>query len=360
LKKIPASITEKLSKRKVDGTYRTLAIVENKIDFFSNDYLGMSKIETKTTQRHGSTGSRLISGNLAYTEQLEKELAAFFGKESALLYNSGYDANLGFFSCIPLKGDTIFYDEFVHASIRDGIQLSFAKSYSFKHNDIDDLKKKIAFAEGTVYVVVESIYSMDGDAAPIEKLIAITEEINGFLIVDEAHSAGIFGEKGQGLVSEKKLDDFIFAKLITFGKAFGSHGAIWLCDNITRNYLINFSRAFIYTTALPPITQERIREAVFTVSEMHTERQQLFKNITLFREIAKNKDGILINSTSPIQSLLIKGNSAAKNKAHHLLNNGFNVKAILSPTVAKEKERIRICLHSYNTENEIRNLLNCI
>lgn len=334
-----------LNKRKEEGLLRTLSSFDGLEDFYSNDYLGLSKLKFETTHREGSTGSRLISGNSTYTEEVEKELATFYQQEAGLVFNSGYDSNLGLFSCIPQKGDTIIYDQLIHASVRDGIRLSLAKAYSFEHNSLEDLELKILRAKGNVFVAIESIYSMDGDTSPLKEVAKLCQKYNAHLIVDEAHSGGIYGKQGEGLVSELNLDNLVFAKLITFGKAYGSHGAIVLGSNDLRNFLINFARSFVYTTAIPPSAIERIKSAV-DYSKDCEERAQLWNNIEAYKNYAEI-NGLTFNH-SPIQTILCSSNEDALNKAEKLKEKGLAVKAILSPTVPKGQERIRICLHSFN------------
>lgn len=355
--KLPERLIEKLQERKEDNSFRSLHIYPDGVDFFSNDYLGAAKLVSTREGKEGSTGSRLISGNSERTLAIEAELAAFFESPSALFFNSGYDANLGFFSCVPQKGDTVIYDQLVHASIRDGIRMGVARSYSFAHNDINELKKKIARAAGNVYVVVESLYSMDGDQADLIAISAICEESGAYLVVDEAHSGGVYGEEGKGMVHAAGLQEKVFARLITFGKAYGSHGAIVLGRRELKDFLVNFSRPLIYTTALSPLLQERLADVVAQVAKMNEERQKLFENIQLFRAEAKAHNLDLIASESAIQAVLISGNDKALNCAKILNKEGYNVKAILSPTVPKGEERIRICLHSFNSAIEIRGLI---
>ena len=355
--KLPKQLIEKLQERKEDNSFRSLHIYPDGVDFFSNDYLGAAKRISTRVGKEGSTGSRLISGNSERTLAIEAELATFFDSPSALFFNSGYDANLGFFSCVPQKGDTVIYDQLVHASIRDGIRMGVARSYSFAHNNITELKKKITRAEGNVYVVVESLYSMDGDQADLIAISAICEEVGAYLVVDEAHSGGVYGEKGKGMVYAEGLQQKVFARLITFGKAYGSHGAIVLGGDELKDFLVNFSRPLIYTTALSPLLQERLVDVVGQVAKMDKERQKLFENIQLFRAEARAHNLALIDSESAIQAILISGNTKALNCAKILNNKGYNVKAILSPTVPKGEERIRICLHSFNSEADIRGLI---
>lgn len=357
--KIPENLQLKLQERASDDSLRTLMLQGEKVDFFSNDYLGVAQLIFEGEEFSGSTGSRLISGNSESAEQVEAFLASFFQQESALLFNSGYDANLGFFAAVPQKQDTVLYDKLIHASVRDGMRLGGAKKFSFAHNDLEDLKKKAQQASGDVYVVVESIYSMDGDAAPLQEIAELCEELGAYLIVDEAHAAGVFGAQGAGLVTHLGLDEKVFAKLITFGKAYGSHGAVFLGSKELRDYLINFARPLIYSTALSPHAHNRILKAVQTVAELTKERHQLHRNIELFKT-GLNDDIQLMESESPIQSLVIPGTTAAKKMANVIQEAGFAVKAILAPTVPEGTERIRVCIHSFNSEKEIHQLTKVI
>lgn len=354
------SLSEKLKKREAQGLLRSLKTYDGLIDFFSNDYLGFSKknfnfIANDDSSSNGSTGSRLISGNSAFVESLEKEISNFLDAEAGLIFNSGYDANLGLFSCIADKEDTIIYDEYIHASVRDGIRLGKANAFSFKHNDCDDLLKKINHASGKIIVAVESAYSMDGDIAPLNQMVSICEKHNASLIVDEAHSIGIHGKNGQGLVHELGLQESIFARVSTFGKALGSHGAIVLGSDELRNYLINFARSFIYSTALPFHSLKIIQKAFEELKNSQQEKEQLFKNISHFHSLFNDVKGISKNQ-HPIQSLMVVGNENTVALANKIVDCGFAVKAILSPTVPKETERIRINVHAYNTFEEINAL----
>lgn len=358
--KTPERILKKLSERVEQNSLRSLSTFSEGIDFYSNDYLGYAKIRFESNYLEGSTGSRLISGNSELTNQLEVELASFFKQDAGLVFNSGYDANLGLLSCVPQRGDTILYDALCHASIRDGIQLSFAHSFAFRHNELENLKKRLIEAKGTVYVVVESIYSMDGDQAPLVELVELCQQFVAFLIVDEAHAGGVYGSHGQGLVTELGLDFGVFAKIITFGKAYGSHGACVLGSADLKSYLINFSRPFIYTTAIPPTTQARILAIVRHTQADTQSRTTLFKNIQFFKSLVTEHKLPFLESNSAIQGILIPGNDKIKEKANQLIEKGFLVKPILSPTVEKGKERLRICLHSFNTEHEITSLIQAL
>lgn len=331
---------------------RSLLSFDNHIDFWSNDYLGLARIP-HNLELTGSTGSRLISGNSKVVEAIEKQVATHFESEAALIFNSGYDANLGLFSSLPQKGDTIIYDEFVHASVRDGIRLSFANSFSFRHNDVEDLKKKLQKAEGTVFVAVESLYSMDGDIAPLVEINCLCKEQNALLIVDEAHSGGVFGKEGKGLCQELGIADSVFIRLFTFGKAYGAHGAAVCCSDEVRQFLINFARSFIYTTALPESMYQHILHQI-EESKQDILRKKLQTNIAHF---SGKIQSALSATNSPIQIIEFSDLETCKLKAEQLQEAGFAVKAILPPTVPMGSQRLRICIHSFNTKEEIDRLI---
>lgn len=357
-----------LEKRKLENSHRSLSTSNQLVDFSSNDYLGLAckfklrdHIELFNSIDNqfiiGSTGSRLLRGNHSYFEELENKIAQFHKAEAGLIFNSGYNANIGLFSSVPQREDTIIYDELVHASIRDGIRLSLAKPYSFKHNDLNDLESKLKIAKGTVFIAIESVYSMDGDFSPIVEIVKLCEQHNSYLIVDEAHATGIFGEKGEGRVVELGLQEKVFSRVHTFGKALGCHGAIVLGGKVLRDYLINFSRAFIYTTALPFFNLITINYAYDILSKSNYKLFKTSKLINLFKDIVKDK---AISSNSPIQCVVIPGNAEVKKLANEIQNSGFDVRAILSPTVQKGKERLRICIHAFNTEDEVKSLSNIL
>lgn len=351
---------QKLKLRKQEGTLRSLLSNDSGIDFWSNDYLGYARIPFSGSESGGSTGSRLISGNSVFTEQVEQELADFFKGETALLFNSGYDANLGLLSCIPQKNDIVIYDEHIHASMRDGIRLSFAKSYGFQHNSLEDLEKKLQIkpsGNGIKFVCIESLYSMGGDVSPLLKIIELCEKHEAHLIVDEAHSGGIYGETGEGFSAAFGFENRIFARIFTFGKAFGCHGAAVIGSKQLRAYLINYSRSFIYTTALPKSSvahiRENIRKSVFSEN-----RKQLFLNIRYFRNLVDEYTIPSVSeANSPIQMIRIGNRIETEQKAAFLRKNGFLVKAIVSPTVKQGEEAIRICIHAFNTNEEMNQLV---
>lgn len=359
-------IQQRLQARHETGAYRQLQVENNLVDFCSNDYLGFARsehltkaihaeIEQHTLVLNGSTGSRLLSGNTSYAEQLEEHIAAFHSAEAGLLFNSGYDANLGLLSSVPQRGDTVIHDELIHASIIDGIRLSNAKRYSFKHNDLNSLERKLKHTQGICYVVIESVYSMDGDLAPLLEMALLVQKYNANLIVDEAHAFGVFG---RGLINRLRLEDKVFARVITFGKALGCHGAIVLGSQVLRQYLINFARPFIYTTAAPLHQLAAIK----TAYQLMDKSEDLIYNLQSKIRLYKNLMETYFQDTdvSAIQTLVIGGNDSTKRLAKQIQEGGFDVRAILNPTVAEGQERLRICLHIYNSDDEITNLTNLI
>ncbi len=369
---IPKKLQDKLETRASSNALRTLPQDLGTVDFSSNDYLGFARSEELYEQSHqylrakglqvnGAGGSRLLSGNHPLFDVVEQELCAIYKSDSSLVYNSGYAANIGLFSTVPQRGDHIFYDEFIHASIRDGIALSYAKSYKFKHNDLGDLEEKFKnLPKASIgYCVTESVFSMDGDSPDIAALVKLCDQYQVALIIDEAHAVGVLGNQGQGLISELGLEQHVFARIHTFGKAFGCHGAAILGSQELKTYLLNFSRSFIYTTGLPPhalatiyCSLNRLRQAAG-----ENELRKLHDYIAHFKSEIIRCNLKFILSDSAIQSCVFAGNNNVKKVAASLHDLGYNVKPILAPTVPSGQERLRFCLHSYNSKEEITDVL---
>lgn len=373
MKNFPKALALKLQQREANYALRELPFSKDSIDFASNDYLGFAKNETIFNETHeylvqnnlkenGATGSRLISGNHSIYTTIENFIAKFHEVPAALIFNSGYDANVGFFSSVPQRNDVILYDELCHASIRDGIAMSNAKSYKFQHNDLEDLEsiiKRYNTEPVEVYVVTESVFSMDGDCPNLEELVSISKKYNCHLVIDEAHALGVFGESGEGLVQSLGFQNDVFARIITFGKGLGCHGAAVLGSDELKSYLVNFARSFIYTTGLSPHSVATIFIAYQQLQKGKVAMQKLKQNIQYFNQV-KAQNGLkslFVYSKSAIQCAIIPGNEKVKSIAANLQENGFDVKAILSPTVPEGQERLRFCLHSYNSEEEIFNVL---
>jgi len=371
-----ATLRQALQKRSSEGNLRSLTLQEPGIDFYSNDYLGLSRseeldgrIQQLRAQHqllpHGSTGSRLISGNSRLAEELEQQLADFHGAEAALLFGSGYVANSGLIASVAGIGDSLILDELIHASSVDGARLSKANKLIFSHNDLDDLRQKLDSArdtspEGSTFVVIESLYSMDGDFSPLDDVVSLCGEFGAALIVDEAHSNGITGLHGSGSVAEHGLTGGVFARVHTFGKGLGLHGAVVLGSKTLKEYLVNFCRPFIFSTAPSGDSLMSIRAAYDFLPELDPQREQLFSLVRRFRELIADSSHNWLDSESWIQSLMIPGSQAAVRAAQRLQDQGFLVKAIRAPSVPEGAERIRICLHSSNTVSEVEALFEAL
>ena len=381
---LPKKLQEKLNQRRETNALRQLKTLDVElVDFSSNDYLGFSKNSTifsrageilkeHNLEQNGAAGSRLLSGNHKLYELTERFIAKTHKVAAALIFNSGYDANVGFFGSVPQRGDVILYDEFIHASIRDGIQMSHAKAYKFKHNDLEDLERLLAKQDEmlkhvqhdayAIYVVTESVFSMDGDSPDLLKLVELCEQFSAQIFIDEAHAIGVFGT---GIIDDLGLGNRV-SRLVTFGKAMGCHGAAILGSETLKSYLVNFARSLIYTTALPPHSVATIlasyQHAVSDSKLPNSALKKLRENIQFFQaEIKKQQlQEFFIKSDSAIHCAILPGNARVKQISTEFLEAGFDVKAILSPTVPTGQERLRICLHSYNSQNEIKTLLSLL
>lgn len=392
------AISNTLDKRRSQSTIRQLTTnPPNSADFSSNDFLSLAssaelrqlflkEIQDGTSSSIlGSGGSRLLDGNSTDAERLERDLASFHNAEAGLLCNSGFDANVGLFSSLPQPGDVIVYDEFIHASVHDGMRLSRAgKCLSFVHNDMAALRSILklclnedeAIREGrrNVFVAVETVYSMDGDIAPLKEVVKLVKTMfpqgNGHLIVDEAHSTGIFGRNGRGLVSELGLEREVTVRLHTFGKALACNGAILLCSPLIRQYLINYARPLIYTTfmshpALAAIkasysflvqgkTEPLAHKLKTLIRLLHDQLLELQQSLQLSPKDAHLLRVPEVCPQSPIFSVL---SSEPKALAAYSQSHGFVVRGIVPPTVPTGTERIRVCLHAGNTPQEIEALV---
>ena len=373
MRTFPNKLSDKLQNRMTSKALRTLGGVTSGVDFSSNDYLGFASSENifnrtsvllreRGIRENGATGSRLLSGNSDLHTETEAYIAKFHNTPAALLFNSGYNANIGFFSSVPQRGDIVLYDALCHASIRDGIGMGNAKAFKFQHNDLESLTKlveKYCQENCDVYVVTEAVFSMDGDQAPLREIVTICKKYECHFVVDEAHALGIFGEYGRGLVQELGIEDDVFARVVTFGKALGCHGAAILGSETLISYLINFSRSFIYTTGPSPHSVATILAAYQELPTNPKHKQKLHINIAILQLDIKLKglSSYFIPSTSAIHCCVIPGNKEVKDISEKLMELGLDVRPIMAPTVPSGSERLRICLHSYNTEVQIKELV---
>ena len=368
---LPPALLTRLAARAAAGALRQLPPPEAKlIDFASNDYLGVvaagqlaaavhARLLTGGPLAPGATGSRLLTGNSAAAEALEARVAAYHHAEAALLLQSGYAANLAFFGAVPQRGDTVLYDEAVHASVRDGLRLGLAKALAFRHHNVADLERKLRFARGTVFVAVESRYSMNGQAAPLPELAAVCQRHGLFLVVDEAHTTGVSGPGGAGRVVELGLEEAVFARLLTFGKAVGAAGAAWVGPAALRAYLVNFGRAFIYSTGPMPAQVLTLDAAYNLLPTLDAARAQL---AVVSAELAAGLATVpglqpggtgaeLVHAAIPHDQTRVRALAEAARAA------GFDARPIFAPTVAPGTARLRLIAHAHNTVAEVAGLV---
>lgn len=394
------AISQKLEARRSKGALRKLrGRNAEAVDFSSNDFLSLSSsselrhkvlrtIQAEHQQARslfGSGSSRLLGGNSTYAEDLERDIAAFHNAPAGLFCNSGFDANVGLFAALPQPKDVIIYDELIHASVHDGMRLSrAAKRMAFRHNDVSSLREalrsciqdnaKLKDGASSVFVAVESVYSMDGDLAPLQEIRLAFDELlpqrNGHLIVDEAHATGIVGPQGRGLVSELGLEDAVTVRLHTFGKAMACSGAIMLCSPTIREYLINYARPLIYTTSAPFASLAAIRasytflqqgKAEPLVHHLHTLIDTFHLSLLRLSERLQLPDEhqhlLRVSGgrpRSPIFSIMC---SRSQELAAHCRQNSFLVYGVVAPTVPRGQERLRVCLHAGNTVQEVEGLV---
>lgn len=357
---LPDGALRKLQERKDNHSFRSLRHFQGMIDLSSNDYLGFATHPDilHATQaalvkfgRLGSGGSRLLTGNHPVFEQLETEIAKFHDSDTALFFGSGYEANSGLISAVCRKGDVILYDAFCHASIREGVRLSLAASYSYQHNDLTELETQLNKYSGNIYVITESIFSMDGDICPLEAIVQLCKKYGARLIIDEAHATGVLGPKGGGLVQLFGLQKDIFARVHTFGKGIGASGAAVLGSHDLRDYLINFCRPFIYTTAPNLAAAAAVQAAYRQLSNDSPEWHQLQKLMQQADQIPSSFQ--IRGAGTAIRTVIIPGNEKVRKVANEIQEAGFLVLPVLAPTVSEGSERLRICLHAFNTVEEL-------
>ncbi|PDQ18012.1 8-amino-7-oxononanoate synthase [Mesorhizobium sanjuanii] len=326
------------------------------LDFSSNDYLGLAASKrlgeavAAAIARGtpvGATGSRLLRGNSPEHEALEADAAAFFGAERALFFGSGYIANFALLTTLPQKGDLLILDELAHASMHEGARAGRAEFKLAAHNDIDAVEDAITRwrAEGgmgRIWIAVESLYSMDGDRAPMARLIALADRHEAFLVVDEAHATGIWGPDGRGLAAAFEGRDNIVA-LHTCGKALGASGALVTGPQTLCDYLVNRCRPFIYATAPSPLMAVAVREALAMLSDEPMRRVQLHERVALAGRQLAERCGV-VPSGSQIQPFVIGDNRRTMAVAAALQTRGFDIRGIRPPTVPEGTSRLRISL----------------
>lgn len=345
-----------LDRRSKQGNLRVLRDTYYPIDFCSNDYLGFARKKLGCSEISGATGSRLISGHKKCFSDFENQLAVDYSMPAALFYNSGYNANLGL-ACLFGPNDILILDEHAHASLKAGAKTSQSKTFLFKHNNLEHLETRLQSLSEKAdqcYVIVESVYSMDGDFAPLPDICQLAKKYKARVIVDEAHAVGVFGPKGMGRTSHYRLDKEVFIKTVTFGKSYGLYGAALLCSEEVKEYLINFSLPLIYTTALPPQLAEAVHKRHVEVRHDQLGREQVFQLINHVNKKYNQK------IQSPIFPVVIGDVAKVKKICAEINQKGIGVVPIYSPTVRRGTERIRVCLHSFNKEEEVDQLFDVL
>jgi 8-amino-7-oxononanoate synthase len=338
-------------------------------NFCSNDYLGLSEhpglreAVTRAAQnapRVGGTGSRLLSGQTEDWTKLEEEFAQFAGTEAALFFGSGYAANMGLLGALVGPDDVVYSDVLNHASLIDGMRLSGARKVIYPHLDLGALEESLRQDAGAAWrrlIITESVFSMNGDIAPLKEMAALAGKYGAAMVVDEAHATGVHGPEGRGLVVGNRIWQHVLATIHTCGKALGSLGALVCGPTVLREHLINHARTFIYSTALPPYFVAQIRTALHLATGMESERQGLLmRAASMTREL--RKEGFdTAGSASQIVPVVLGGNEATLKAAAHLQHEGFAVRAIRPPTVPPDGARLRLSLTTQIAEGELRRLV---
>ncbi|MCZ7449803.1 8-amino-7-oxononanoate synthase [Agrobacterium rhizogenes] len=335
------------------------------IDFTSNDYLGLAEAPRLKAAIAdalgkgvpvGSGGSRLLRGNHPEHEALEAEAAAFFGAEKAIYFDSGFAANVALFSTLPLRDDLVLHDALIHASVHGGIAAGKAKALAVPHNEVEVFEREIirwrqAGGSGRPWIAVESLYSMDGDCAPLSALADLAERHGGLLVVDEAHATGVFGPGGRGLAAQLEGQGNVVA-LHTCGKALGASGALLSLPAVLANYLVNRARGFIYSTAPSPLMAAAVREALRIVADEPSRRSRLAELVSFAGEELHRRLGVT-PSGSQILPVMIGDNARSLKIAARLRQGGFDVRAIRPPTVPEGTARLRIAITLNVDESQI-------
>jgi 8-amino-7-oxononanoate synthase len=355
-----------LSKIKEKGNYRTIKYLKplssTRITYSGREYLNLCSNSYLSLHTHpkvveaakraadeygaGICSSRSVSGSIDLYEILEKEIASYKGYRKGLIFSNGYMANIGIISTLTHEGDVIFSDELNHSSLIDSMRLSRAKKVIYKHRDVDDLERKIKTekVKGKRFIVTETVFSMDGDIAPLADLYSLKERYELYIIVDDAHGTGVFGEKGTGVEELHALCGAMDIHMATFGKSLGSFGAFVLSDEVVIDFLINRARTFMYTTALPPPALGAARVALSLIRESSSFKDELWSNIEYLRRGLKEAGFHLQDSFGPIVPIVVGEDTATVEMQEALLEKGLFLQAIRPPTVPPGTSRLRFTI----------------
>ena len=366
-----AGLKKGLRALELRNQYRTLAEIHG-INFCSNDYMGLSghpalhsavSEAVHHAKRIGGTGSRLLSGQTEDWHELEDQFASFAGTESALFFTTGYAANIGLLSALVTKDDVIFSDALNHASLIDGMRLSGARKVIYPHLDLhvlEDALRQEAGAPWRKVIVTESVFSMDGDVAPLDTIAALAEKYGAALIVDEAHATAVHGPGGRGIAAQANIVPQLLAVIHTCGKALGCAGAFVCGPAVLKEHLINHARTFIFSTALPPYFAKQIEAALNLSLTMDLERQYLLKNAFHFIQNLRSHGFNTAASASQIVPIILGNNDDTVDAAEHLQRDGFAVRAIRPPTVPEGSSRLRLSLTTLIDQQELDRLVNSL
>jgi 8-amino-7-oxononanoate synthase len=366
-----ARLQKGLSALQERDQYRSLLEIHG-VNLCSNDYLGLSghpalhaavSIAVQESSRVGGTGSRLLSGHTAGWQELESSFAAFAGTESALFFTTGYAANLGLLSSLVSKDDVVYSDVLNHASLIDGIRLSGARKVIYPHRNLDFLEDALQQEAGAPWrkiIVTESVFSMDGDVAPLKEIAVLAEKYGAALIVDEAHATAVHGPQGRGIAAQAGIVPQLLAVTHTCGKGLACAGAFVCGPALLREHLINHARTFIYSTALPPYFSRQISAALELSMTMDEERQELLRNAANLIDGLHSHGFDTAASASQIVPIVLGSNEDTLEAAEHLRREGFGVRAIRPPTVPEGRSRIRLSLTTLVDRQKLTRLLNAL
>jgi len=377
------TIKKNLKNLKIAGNYRIrkkrdsgnshIFVYKNKnyLSFASNDYLSLSDDKRiinsakKSLDKYGfgTSSSPLISGYTKSHFKLEEEISKFLGQEKTLLFSTGYQANMGVIKSLVNRKDNIFADQLNHASLIDGSILSRANFKRYKHSDIKNLENLISNSKSLTnnLIISDSLFSMDGDLANLKKLKTLSKKSNSLLLIDEAHALGVFGESGEGLISEHGLnnEDNIFLTG-TFGKSVGTYGAFFSGNSDYVEYVMQKARSYIYSTSIPVNAVEATRKSLKIIEKESWRREKLFSLIKYFKKNIKKINYECLDSDSQIQVIIIGKSIDAINVSEELLKKGIYLPAIRPPTVEEGKSRLRVSLTVNHEESDIDYLINIL
>lgn len=370
-----AELFERGLKRKirtVEGSQnREITLDRRKVlNFCSNNYLGLADdprlgaaaAASIITEGFGSGASRLVCGNLSSHSRLEEKIAEFKGTERALLFSTGYMANVGIISSLYNRGDMIFSDKLNHASILDGILLSGAEYKRYAHVDMESLEAMLRAAPPLVkkLIITDSVFSMDGDIAPLPAIVALAKKYSCTVMVDEAHGLGVLGKNGKGAVEHLGLEGQVDIQMGTFSKAAGSFGAYCCGSSQLIDFLINKARSFIYTTGLPPSVAAASLKGLEVIEQEPQRREQLWKNTGLVLKALKEMGFETLNTQTPIIPIVVKEASLSVRFSEKLLEDGIFVSAIRPPTVPANTARLRVTVMATHTPEDLNKLLSSV